>query len=176
MLEFMLLRGGNSGASKSRLAVARGDVARKMTMRWSKERYLISTDAADCDIDTVHAFLSHDSTWAKGIPRETVERALHHSLCFSVLHENALVGFARVISDHATVAYVGDVFVLPAHRGKGISKWLMECIRAHPDLQELRRWMLATADAHGLYAKFGFTSLSAPDRWMEIHDPNIYQR
>ncbi|MEQ1517706.1 MAG: GNAT family N-acetyltransferase, partial [Usitatibacteraceae bacterium] len=121
-------------------------------------------------------FLSHDSTWARGISRETVERAVQHSICFSVLHENALIGFARVISDHATVAYVGDVFVLPAHRGKGISKWLMECIRAHPNLQGLRRWMLATADAHGLYAKCGFASLSAPDRWMEIHEPDIYRR
>ena len=86
----------------------------------------------------------------------------------------ALVGFARVTSDQATVAYMGDVFVLTAHRGRGIATWLMECITSHPDLQGLRRWMLATADAHGLYAKFGFTPMKAPARWMEKHDPEVY--
>jgi N-acetylglutamate synthase-like GNAT family acetyltransferase len=144
-------------------------------MHWTKEEYLITTDAAKVDIDVVHQFLSEDSYWAKGIPRDTVVHSMRHSICFSVLHENALIGFARVTSDHATVAYVGDVFVLPAHRGKGISKWLVECITGHPELQGLRRWMLATADAHGLYSQFGFTSLKAPQRWMEKHDPDVYQ-
>ena len=92
-----------------------------------------------------------------------------------MLHEDTLIGFARVVSDHATAAYLGDVFVLPAHRGQGLSKWLMECIIAHPDLQGLRRWMLATTDAHGLYAKFGFTALNAPQRWMEKHDMDVYK-
>ena len=144
-------------------------------MQWTKEKYLITTDTAKVDIDVVHQYLSEQSYWAKGIPRETVARSVQHSICFSVLHEDTLIGFARVVSDHATVAYLGDVFVLPAHRGQGLSKWLMECIIAHPDLQGLRRWMLATADAHGLYAKFGFTALNAPQRWMEKHDMDVYR-
>ena len=144
-------------------------------MQWQKEKYLITTDADKVDIDVVHQYLSEQSYWAKGIPREVVARSVQHSICFSVLHEDALIGFARVVSDHATVAYLGDVFVLPAHRGQGLSTWLMECITAHPDLQGLRRWMLATADAHGLYAKFGFTALKAPERWMEKHDMDVYK-
>ena len=144
-------------------------------MQWQREKYLITTDTDKVDIDVVHQYLSEQSYWAKGIPREIVARSVQHSTCFSVLHEGALIGFARVTSDHATVAYVGDVFVLPAHRGQGLSKWLMECIIAHPDLQGLRRWMLATADAHGLYAKFGFTALKAPERWMEKHDLDVYK-
>lgn len=144
-------------------------------MHWTKEKYLITTDTAKVDIDVVHQFLREQSNWAKGIPRETVTRSVRHSLCFSVLHEDTLIGFARVVSDHATVAYLGDVFVSPAHRGQGLSKWLMECIIAHPDLQGLRRWMLATTDAHGLYAKFGFTALNAPQRWMEKHDMDVYK-
>jgi GNAT superfamily N-acetyltransferase len=144
-------------------------------MEWKREKYCITTDVAKVDIDVVHQFLSEHSYWAQGIPRETVERSARHSICFSVLHEDALIGFARVTSDRATVAYVGDVFVLPAHRGKGISKWLMECIAGHPDLLGLRRWMLATADAQGLYSQFGFTPLKAPARWMEKHDPNVYK-
>ena len=144
-------------------------------MQWQKEKYLITTDTDKVDIDVIHQYLSKQSYWAKGIPRETVARSVQHSICFSVLHEDALIGFARVTSDHATVAYVGDVFVLRAHRGQGLSKWLMECIIAHPELQSLRRWMLATADAHGLYAKFGFTALKAPERWMEKHDVGVYK-
>ena len=144
-------------------------------MHWTREKYLITTDVAAVDVDVVHQYLSIESYWAKGVPRETVARSLRHSICFSVLHESALIGFARVTSDHATVAYVGDVFVLPAHRGKGLSKWLMECITTHPELQGLRRWMLATADAHRLYAKFGFTPMKAPARWMEKHDPDVYK-
>jgi GNAT superfamily N-acetyltransferase len=99
---------------------------------------------------------------------------MQHSLCFAVLRENTLAGFARIISDHATYAYLGDVFILPAHRGKGLSKWLMEHITRHPELQGLRRWALATADAHSLYSQFGFTPLKAPERWMEQHFPNVY--
>ena len=145
-------------------------------MHWTKGKYLITTDVAAVDVDVVHQYLSTESYWAKGIPRETVSRSLQHSICFSVLHEGLLIGFARVTSDHATVAYVGDVFVLSTHRGKGLSKWLMECITIHPELQGLRRWMLATADAHGLYAKFGFTPLKTPARWMEKHNPDAYKQ
>ena len=114
--------------------------------------------------------------WAKGIPRETVVRSLESSLCFGVYCEGKQAGFARVISDFATYAYLGDVFVLEPYRGRGLAKWLMECIVAHPALQGLRRWTLATRDAHGLYAQFGFTPLELSDRWMERHDREVYAR
>jgi N-acetylglutamate synthase-like GNAT family acetyltransferase len=142
---------------------------------WSKGGYEIGTDAARVDVEVVHGFLA-DSYWAKGIPVETVRRSIENSLCFGVYHDKQQVGFARIISDHATFAYLADVFILPAYRGRGLSQWLMECIMGHPDLQGLRRWMLATQDAHGLYAKFGFTHLKSLDSWMEIHRPDIYAR
>ncbi len=141
---------------------------------WTRGDYALTTDQARIDTAVVHRYLSEESYWARGIPRETVERSMQHSLCFAILCVGQTVGFARVTSDLATVAYLGDVFVLPAHRGKGLSKWLVSCITAHPQLQGLRRWMLATADAHGLYAQFGFTPMKAPERWMERHDPAVY--
>ena len=144
------------------------------TDTWFSEGYEITTERDRIDVSAVHRYLSEHSYWAKNIPLEIVERAIQHSLCFAVLHGDQLAGFARVTSDRATVAYLGDVFILPAHRGKGLSKWLMESISAHPQLQGLRRWMLATADAHGLYAQFGFTPLKAPARWMEKHDHDVY--
>lgn len=127
----------------------------------------ISTDRARLDVDLIHRFLSQDSYWAAGIPREVVERAIAHSLCFGAFDRGAQIGFARVITDYATFAYVADVFVLPSHRGRGISKAIMAAIRAHPELQRLRRWLLVTRDAHGLYEQFGFRSLAAPERHME---------
>jgi len=114
------------------------------------------------------------SYWAKGIPLTTVEKSLAHSLCFALLDGHRQVGFARVISDYATIAYLNDVFVLSEYRGRGLSKWLMECITSHPELQGLRRWMLATRDAHGLYEKFGFTPLKKPEVFMERHNPGVY--
>jgi GNAT superfamily N-acetyltransferase len=141
---------------------------------WERPDYRLSTDPADVSLDVVHAFLSQESYWAKNIPRDTVARSLRSSIPFSLLHGSVQVGFARVTSDLATVAYLGDVFILPAHRGRGLSKWMMACIMSHPDLQGLRRWTLATADAHGLYAQFGFTPLKAPTRWMEKHNPDVY--
>jgi GNAT superfamily N-acetyltransferase len=143
---------------------------------WSRDDYVVTTDPARIDIDLVHRFLSEESYWARNIPRAVVEREIEHAICFVLLRGDAQVGFARVVSDRATIAYVGDVFVLEAHRGNGLSKWLMQCIMDHPDLQGLRRWLLATSDAHGLYAQFGFTPLKAPARWMEIHDPDVYSR
>ena len=143
-------------------------------LEWSRGEYLITTDPARVDLDAVHDYLSRESYWARNIPRETVERSVKHSLCFSILKQGEQVGFARVTSDRATVAYLGDVFVLPAHRGQGLSTWLVECIIAHPELQGLRRWLLATSDAHGLYAKAGFTPIKAPERWMERHFPDVY--
>jgi N-acetylglutamate synthase-like GNAT family acetyltransferase/predicted metal-dependent hydrolase len=135
--------------------------------------YEISTDAARLDLDVIHNFLSN-SYWAKDISRELVERSIRHSLCFGIFRDGKQVGFARVISDFATFAYLADVFVLPEHRGKGVSKQLMETILEHHDLQGLRRFMLATLDAHGLYAQFGFEALDHPERYMSIHRPNLY--
>jgi GNAT superfamily N-acetyltransferase len=136
--------------------------------------FLISTDRARLAIDVIHEFLTN-SYWAKGISREVVERSMEHSLCFGVYDgSGAQVGFARVISDFATVAYLGDVFVLESHRGRGLSKWLMECVTQHPALQNLRRWILLTGDAHGLYSKFGFTPVKSPESYMELHRPNVY--
>ncbi len=143
------------------------------TMNWTRGEYSISCDPAKVDSDLVAGFLA-SSYWAKGIPAATVERALKNSLCFVLLHNDSQVGFARVISDRATIAYLGDVFILPDHRGKGLSKWLMECVVGHPELQGLRRWILATRDAHDLYRKFGFTALKDPDAFMELHDANVY--
>lgn len=137
--------------------------------------FLLSTDRALVDVNVVHAFLT-EAYWCAGIPRETVERAIRNSLCFAVFDGQRQVGFARVISDFATYAYLADVFVIEEYRGRGLSSWLMECIVAHPDLQGLRRWTLATRDAHGLYAKYGFTPLEAPDRFMERHDAKVYTK
>ena len=135
--------------------------------------FVVSTDPRRVKLDSVHAFLT-SSYWANGIPRATVQRSVENSLCFGIYHGDDQVGFARVISDFATYAYLADVYVLEAYRGRGLSKWLMECIVSHPALQGLRRWTLATRDAHGLYGKFGFTPLAAPARWMERHNPAVY--
>lgn len=140
---------------------------------YRKGDFLISTNRARLDVDAIHDFLTN-SYWAKGIPRDTVLRSIENSLCFGAYRDEKQAGFARVISDFATYAYIADVFVLDAYRGQGVGKWLMECIVAHPSLQGLRRWALATRDAYGLYAQFGFTPLRAPDRWMERHSPYVY--
>ena len=126
----------------------------------------IDTDKRRLDLDVIHGFLSA-SYWSPDVPRETVRRAIENSLCFGVYIGAAQVGFARVITDLATFAYLADVFVLEAYRGRGLSKRLMDAIVSHPQLQGLRRWMLITRDAHGLYARYGFTPLAAPDRFME---------
>ena len=138
--------------------------------------FLISTDRGRMNLDVIHGFLTN-CYWAKGIPREVVSRSIEHSLCFGVYDgSGAQIGFARVVSDFATVGYLGDVFVLESHRGRGLSKWLMECIMRHPALQNLRRWILLTRDAHGLYAQFGFTTVKAPERYMELHCPDVYEK
>jgi GNAT superfamily N-acetyltransferase len=129
--------------------------------------YTISTDKKKLDLDVIHHFLSQDSYWALNIPRELVQRAIDNSLCFGIYHQGQQVGFARVISDLATFAYLCDVFIVPSHRGKGLSKFLVETISNYPDLQGLRRWMLVTQDAHTLYAQFGFTPLDKPDLYMQ---------
>lgn len=158
-------------------------------MESRRGEFLISTDPARLELDVIHGFLTN-CYWAKGIPREVVERSIEHSLCFGIYHDGESklpglaksarpgepqIGFARVISDFATIAYLGDVFVLEPYRGRGLSAWMMECITRHPRLQGLRRWILLTRDAHGLYAKFGFTPVKAPDRYMELHRADIYE-
>lgn len=143
-------------------------------VQYQRGEFLISTDRDRLDLDVIYDFLTN-CYWAKGIPGETVARSIEGALCFGIYDgEGAQVGFARVISDFATVAYIGDVFVLETHRGRGLSKWLMECIVQHPALQNLRRWFLTTRDAHGLYSQFGFTPVKAPERFMELYDPNVY--
>lgn len=138
--------------------------------------FLLSTDPARLDLDVIHGFLTN-CYWAKGIPREVVARSIENSLCFGIYDgSEAQIGFARVVSDFATVAYLGDVFLLESHRGRGLSKWMMECIMAHPALQHLRRWILLTRDAHGLYQQSGFTPVAAPERYMELHRPNVYEQ
>jgi GNAT superfamily N-acetyltransferase len=140
---------------------------------WSKGDYEISTDPARVDVSVVHAFLTN-CYWAKGIPADTVRRSIENSICFGVYHGSQQAGFARIISDRATFAYLADVFVLQQYRGRGLSLWLMECIVGHPDLQGLRRWMLGTEDAHKLYARYGFTAIGHPEIWMERHRSDIY--
>ena len=136
--------------------------------------YEISTDRSRLDVALIHDFL-RSSYWAQGIPRAVVERSIQHSLCFGAFLGGRQVGFARVISDFASIAYVADVFVVPEHRGRGISKLLMRAIIEHPDLQGLRRILLATRDAHGLYAQFGFEPLTHPEHFMTLHKPDVYR-
>jgi GNAT superfamily N-acetyltransferase len=142
---------------------------------WRRDGYTVSTDQAKLDVDAVHAFLAA-SYWATGIPHDVVERSLRNALCFGLYDDAEQVGLVRVVTDLATVAYVGDVYVLPEHRGRGLSKWMMECVMAHPDLQHLRRWMLITRDAHGLYRQFGFRELKRPEGFMELHNPDVYKK
>lgn len=138
---------------------------------FEKKGFYISTDKTLLDFEMIYQYLDKDSYWANNIPPEVLKRAINNSLCFGIYLQNKQVGFARVITDNATFAYICDVFVLEAYRGQGLSKWLIQTIRAHPDLQGLRRWSLATLDAHGLYRQFGFTPISKADRWMEIFTP-----
>jgi GNAT superfamily N-acetyltransferase len=138
--------------------------------------YEISTDRDRIDVELVFHYLSEESYWATGIPRDVVEHSIDNSLCFGVYHGEALVGFARIVTDRATFALVADVFILESHRGKGLSKWLMREVMDHHDLQGLRRLLLLTSDAHSLYAQFGFTELGNPQRFMEVVRPDVYER
>lgn len=144
-------------------------------MEWNRGGFTISTDRERLDREAIHDFL-RSSYWARGIPRPVLDRSIENALCFGVYEGRKLVGFARVISDYATYAYLSDVFVLESHRGRGLSKFLMEAVMGHPELQGLRRWMLATRDAHGLYEQFGFRRPANPERLMEIVDMDIYSR
>ncbi len=139
--------------------------------------YYISTETAKMDVSVIHQYLSEESYWAKNIPKAIVETSIANSICYGVFYNNAQVGFARLVTDKATFAYLADVFILPSHRGKGLSKWLVQVILAHPELQTLRRWMLGTMDAHGLYEQFGWKGLTeeASRRFMQIHNPDVYK-
>jgi len=136
-----------------------------------KKGFQISTDKSLLDLNLIYNYLDKESYWAQGIPLERVEKAIENSFCFGIYSGSEQAGFARVITDKATFAYLCDVFVLSKYRRLGLSKWLIQTIVQHPELQGLRRWSLATADAHGLYRQFGFTELSKPHVWMEIHSP-----
>ena len=135
--------------------------------------YRISTDPADFDVTAIHAYLTR-AYWSLGVPRETVVRAIGGSLCFGLFHRDQQVGFARVVTDRATFAYLCDVYLLDAHQGRGLGTWLMAQVFAHPELQGLRRFLLVTRDAHRLYERFGFTALRRPERHMEVHRPDVY--
>jgi len=145
-----------------------------MTREWTRGEYVISTDPRRLDLATVHAFLAR-AYWSVGLPREVLERAVEHSLVFGLYCAAGQVGFARVVTDYATFAYLADVFVLEECRGRGLGKWLVEVAVTLPELQGLRRWLLATADAHDLYRQFGFTD-ATPGRLMEIVDLDVYTR
>jgi len=144
-------------------------------MELKRGEFRVSDDPELLDVEMIHAFL-RNSYWAAGIPREIVQRSIQGSLCFGVYERKAQVGFARCVTDRATYAYLADVFVLPSHRGRGLARLLMDAICGHPDLQRLRRWGLVTKDAHGLYARYGFSSPGHPERHMEKLDPEIYTR
>lgn len=138
------------------------------------EGYYISTKKDDMDLSVIHGFITN-TYWAKGIPLSTMEKAINNSLCFGVFSpQGAQVGFARMVTDKATFAYLADVFILPTARGLGLSKWLMEHVIHHQDLQGLRRMVLATRDAHGLYERYGFEPIDNPDIFMQIIQPDIY--
>jgi GNAT superfamily N-acetyltransferase len=138
-----------------------------MTQEWHRDRYLISTDRQRLDLELIHDFLSNQSYWAIGRSMTAVKQSIEHSFPFGLYHETQQIGFARVITDFVTYAYIADVFVLEAYRSQGLGQWLIKTMLNHPDLQDVRRWSLITHDAHDLYRKFGFTELAHPDRHLE---------
>ena len=146
-----------------------------MQGEWQHGDFTISRDKSRLDIDVIHKFLD-TSYWAAGRSVDTIRRSIENSIAFGVYKDDQPIGFARVITDYATFAWIADVFILDSFRGQGLGSWLMQVIISHPDLQGFRRWVLATKDAHELYRRFGFTELKLPERWMERHDPNTQER
>ncbi|WP_281233522.1 GNAT family N-acetyltransferase [Flavobacterium gelatinilyticum] len=140
------------------------------------DEFLISTDKTKLDIAAIHDFLSKDSGWSDNIPLEKVKISIENSLNFGLFHNGRQIGFARIISDFSTIAYLGDVYVLDEYRGKGLSKKLMDTIMSHPDLQGLRRWILLTSTAEWLYKKYGFTHIPKPEIYMELYNPDVYKK
>jgi hypothetical protein len=147
---------------------------------WEKENFFISTDKAFLQVDRIHKFLANEAYWSKDIPQLLVEKSIENSLCFGLYdiskNHKEQIGYARIVTDYASFAWLCDVYVENSFRKKGLSKWLMECVLSHPDLKNLRRICLATKDAHGLYAKFGFEVTKTPDNWMEIKDNDLYKK
>lgn len=143
---------------------------------FSKDEFIISTDKNRLQISRIHQFLSTHAYWCQDIPLETVKRAVESSLCFGLYHKDEQIGFARVVTDNATFAWLCDIYVEERYRAQGLSKWLMECVMSHPSLKNLRRICLATKDAHGLYENFGFEVIKTPQYWMEIKDNDIYKK
>ncbi len=139
-------------------------------MNWTRDTYSISDEPERLQLEVIVEYLAR-AYWSNQRSRAVIERSLKHSLCFGVYENETQIGFARVVTDHATFAYLADVFILESHQGHGLGKWLVQTILEHPDLQGLRRWILATRDAHGLYAQYGFTTLENPDRYMTKFDP-----
>ena len=146
-----------------------------MAHEWHQGEFLISTDKLRLDLKLVHGFLSNNSYWAKGRTLDVVTRSVEKSLSFGLYKANHQIGFARVVTDYATFAWVADVFILAEHRRQGLAKRMMEVITAHPELQGFRRWVLATKDAHELYRQFGFRERKRPERWMERPDPQMQE-
>ena len=144
-------------------------------MELQKGGYLISTAKEKLDRKFIHHFLSSESGWSNGMPFDTLNKSIENSLNFGLYHEGNQIGFARVISDLSTIAYLGDVFILDKYRGRGLSKWLMQAIMSHKDLQNLRRWILLTNTAEWLYSKYGFTKLPNPENYMEKYNPDVYK-
>jgi GNAT superfamily N-acetyltransferase len=143
-------------------------------VEWVRDRFTVSSDPKRVDLALVSTFLA-STYWAQGIPASTVQKSLDGSMCFSLLVGERQIGFARVITDRATIAYLADVFVLPEYRAQGLGTWLVDCVLKHPELEGLRRWVLVTKDAHELYRKFGFRPLARPEGFMEIHNPDAYR-
>lgn len=144
------------------------------TIETTREDFTVSTDKSRLQIEVIHGFLSGESYWARERTLDQTRTAIEHSVCFGLYKGDRQIGFARVVTDLSTFAYLGDVFVLPEHQGRGLGKFLMEAVLGHPDLQGFRRWILATRDAHGLYGQYGFSGLKHPERWMELAAPNAY--
>jgi GNAT superfamily N-acetyltransferase len=143
-------------------------------LSYDRDRFIVTTDPARLDLRAIHDYLRR-SYWSPGIPVEIVERAIRNSLSFGLFDGEAQIGFARVVTDRATFGYLADVYVLESYRGQGLGTWLIECVCSHPDLQGLRRFALATRDAHGLYRKFGFNEIANPSQQMEVVRPGIYE-
>jgi GNAT superfamily N-acetyltransferase len=146
-----------------------------MTFNAERDGYTVSTDTGRLDVAAIHDFLSNKSYWAQGVPLAILQKALAHSLCFGLYAGTEQIGLARVITDCATYCYLCDVYVLESRRGRGLGRWLLECVTRHPDLQGLRRMSLVTADAHALYAQFGFVPPAKPERYMEKLNPDVYR-
>lgn len=141
-----------------------------------KGDFIISTDKSKLDLYFIHGYLSKEAYWSKNIPFDVVQTAANNSLNFGLYYKNRQIGYARVITDYATIAYLGDVFIISEFRGQGLSKWMLEKLMNHPGLQGLRRWILLTRDAHMLYKKYGWTEIASPEKWMEKHDPGVYAK